>query len=61
MGDDGVETFTKNLIKKEGVLLLPSSIYKSNFGPSTENHFRISYGRANMPEALDRLKKFIKK
>ena len=61
LGDDGVESFTKNLIKQEGVLLLPSSIYKSNFGPSTENHFRISYGRINMPKALDRLKRFIEK
>lgn len=35
-----------------GVLLLPSSIYRSELGPVPQDHFRIGFGRANLPEGL---------
>lgn len=44
------ELMADRLVEEAGVLILPGSFYGSD--PS---HFRIGYGRANMPEALDRL------
>jgi aspartate/methionine/tyrosine aminotransferase len=51
-GGDGVEAFTTRLIEEAGVLLLPSSIYRSELGPVPANHFRIGFGRTAVPEAL---------
>ena len=58
-GEDGADVFCENLIKEESILLLPSSVYMSDILKSPENHFRIGYGRKNMPEALELVKKFI--
>ena len=60
-GPEGVEVFCENLIKEKSVLLLPSSVYNSNLINSPNNHFRIGYGRLNMPEGLSQLKNFIDK
>ncbi len=51
-GADGVEQFTERLVEETGVLLLPSSIYRSELGPVPQDHFRIGFGRHHMPEAL---------
>jgi aspartate/methionine/tyrosine aminotransferase len=51
-GGDGVETFTTRLVEEAGVLLLPSSIYRSELGPVPANHFRIGFGRSAVPDAL---------
>lgn len=53
--DKNVESFCIDLINKKGVLLLPSTIY--NFD---DKHFRIGFGRKNMPETLKRLEEYIK-
>jgi hypothetical protein len=37
------------------VLLLPGSLYRPDC-----NHFRIGFGRKNLPEALDRFDAFIR-
>ena len=47
--------FVDDLMTKEGVMLLPASVYKF-----PGNYFRIGFGRKDMPEALNRLEKFIK-
>ena len=44
------DDFCSKLVEKEGILLLPSSAFM--YG---DNHFRIGFGRKNMPEALARL------
>jgi len=44
------ERFCTRLVDKAGVLLLPSSAFM--YG---DNHFRIGFGRKNMPEALSQL------
>lgn len=49
-----VESFAQHLIEKEGVLLLPGSVYD---WPGS--YFRIGFGRKNMPEALKRLERFL--
>lgn len=46
--------FCMNLRDKEGVLLLPGSIFDYN-----NQHFRLGFGRQNMPEALDRFSRFL--
>ena len=53
-GED-VSVFCDALLKAKGVLLVPAPI----FGLDT-NHFRIGYGRINMPEALRKLSEFLK-
>lgn len=48
-----IDRFCDELVEQEGVLLLPGS----KFGLDG-NHFRIGFGRADMPEALERLERF---
>ncbi len=49
-----IEEFAEQFFKQEGVLLLPGTVYDH-----PGNHFRISFGRKNMPEALGRLEHFV--
>jgi aspartate/methionine/tyrosine aminotransferase len=53
LADVPVDTFAAELVEAEGVLLLPGS----QFG-YPGNHFRIGFGRENLPEALARLEAF---
>ena len=53
-GAESIDEFCATLIKESGVLLLPASVYDY-----PGKHFRIGYGRKNMPEALEKLKVFI--
>src|SRR3989338_3941644 len=50
-GSCSIETFCERLVNKQDVLLMPASIYDYS-----SNHFRIGFGRKNMPECLDQLK-----
>lgn len=50
-----VESFIEDLIHKEGVLLLPGSVYDY-----PGNYFRIGFGRSNLPEALERLDNYVR-
>ena len=52
LGGDGVEVFAERLVEEAGVLLLPSSIYRSEVGAVPTDHFRIGLGRRFVPEAL---------
>ena len=52
---EDVREFCKNLVEKENVLLLPGTVFED-----TRNHFRIGFGRKNLPEAVSRLEKFLK-
>jgi aspartate/methionine/tyrosine aminotransferase len=54
LGDDSVDRFAADLVETEGVLLLPGS----EFG-HLGNHFRIGFGRTDLPEALARLDAFV--
>ncbi len=51
---EGIESFCSRLLASTGVLLLPGSVYDD-----AGNHFRIGFGRANMPEALERVEHFM--
>lgn len=53
-GSDSVNLFCDRLVSKQNVLLMPASIYDYD-----SNHFRIGFGRRNMPECLQQLKEFL--
>ncbi|NVM18405.1 MAG: aminotransferase class I/II-fold pyridoxal phosphate-dependent enzyme [Candidatus Lokiarchaeota archaeon] len=53
--NESAEVFCLNLLKKKSVLLMPSTNY--DYG---DRHFRIGFGRKNMPEALQKLEDFLK-
>jgi aspartate/methionine/tyrosine aminotransferase len=54
-GAEGVEEFTRRLVEEAGVLLLPSSVYRSDLGPVPQDHFRIGFGRLIVPRAIEAL------
>ena len=60
-GDDGVEEFTRRLVEEAGILLLPSSIYRSDVGEVPANYFRLGLGRRFVPEAMDKLRDWLNK
>ena len=49
----GIDAWAADLVKAEGVLLLPAS----RFGDPSD-HFRIGFGREDLPDALARLEAF---
>jgi aspartate/methionine/tyrosine aminotransferase len=49
-----IDAFAEDLIAKEGVLLLPGSIYDF-----PGNYFRLGFGRKDLPEALARLERYL--
>ena len=51
-GAEGVEQFTRTLLEESGVLLLPSTIYRSELGPKPNDRFRLGYGRKGLDEGL---------
>lgn len=51
-GSEGVDRWPTGLVERTGVLLLPSSIYKSELTQTPNDRFRIGYGRANLEEGL---------
>ncbi len=53
-GVEPVDAFCESVIKQKGVLLMPASVYDHQ-----SQHFRIGYGRKNMPEALAQFKQFL--
>jgi hypothetical protein len=50
-----VDIFCLDLLKEKSELLMPSTNY--DYG---DRHFRIGFGRKNMPEALQMLEQYIK-
>jgi aspartate/methionine/tyrosine aminotransferase len=52
--DGAVESFCHELVRRKGVLLLPGNLYGHH-----GNHFRIGFGRQDMPAALEALEPFI--
>jgi len=56
LADKSSSDLCKELIEEQSVLLLPDSVYDYN-----GNNFRIGFGRTNMPEALGRFDRYLKK
>jgi aspartate/methionine/tyrosine aminotransferase len=55
LGED-IEVFCDSLVRAVGVLLLPGTVYDD-----PGNHFRIGFGRKNLPEAMGRLEDFLQR
>jgi aspartate/methionine/tyrosine aminotransferase len=49
-----VDAFCSDLLEKNGVLLLPGTVYGSRY-----NAFRIGFGRRNLSDALERLEAYL--
>jgi aspartate/methionine/tyrosine aminotransferase len=58
-GRGGVEVFCKDLVKENGVLLLPASIYRSELMRAPDDRFRIGFGRANIDAGLTAFREFV--
>ena len=54
LGDESIDDVAARLVEAEGVLLLPGS----QFG-HPGNHFRIGFGREDLPAAVERLEAFL--
>ena len=50
-GEVSAYDFCQDLVKAENTMLLPSVVYDYD-----DRHFRLGFGREDMPEALERLK-----
>lgn len=53
-GEDAAD-FCRKVVDGAGVLLLPGDLYD----PAYRSHFRIGFGRKNLPEAVDKLESFL--
>lgn len=53
-GMEPIDSFCDKLVRKKSVLLMPASVYNYN-----SQHFRIGFGRKNMPLCLEQLKAFL--
>ena len=51
-GREGVDAFAKGLVEEGGVLVLPSSIYRSDLGEVPNDRFRIGLGRRGLDAGL---------
>jgi aspartate/methionine/tyrosine aminotransferase len=52
--DGPIDEFTKRLVDAHGVLLLPGSVFDH-----PGDHFRLGFGRTDLPQALARLDAFL--
>ena len=60
LGADGVEAFTRDLVREAGVVLLPASMYRSALAPVPADRFRIGVGRVGAEPALEALDAFLR-
>jgi aspartate/methionine/tyrosine aminotransferase len=51
--DVPIERFAEDLVGQTGTLIMPGTVFAD-----AGNHFRIGFGRSNMPEALERLETY---
>jgi len=59
LGADGVEEFCRRAVHEDGVLLLPASVYRSDLADVPSDRFRIGMGRADVPDSLLALSRFL--
>jgi aspartate/methionine/tyrosine aminotransferase len=53
LADRPIDEFADDLVRQTGVLILPGSLFED-----TGNHFRVGFGRSNLPAGLERLERF---
>ena len=59
LGAEGVEVFARRLVEEAGVLVLPSTIYRSDLGETPQDRFRIGFGRTGLDEGLAALEGYL--
>ncbi|HEY9040474.1 MAG TPA: pyridoxal phosphate-dependent aminotransferase [Roseovarius sp.] len=59
LGPEGVQEFARRLVEEAGVLVLPSTIYRSELGPTPNDRFRIGFGRTGLDEGLAALEGYL--
>jgi aspartate/methionine/tyrosine aminotransferase len=55
LGDQPVEQFCQEVLEKQGVMIVPGSLFDF-----PGNHFRLGLGRKNLPEAFERVAAYLK-
>ena len=55
-GDFNSLDFCQKIVKEANIMLLPSTVYDYD-----DKHFRLGFGRENMPEALQKLEEYLDK
>lgn len=60
-GKEGVEEFTRRLVKEAGVLFLPASIYRSELNKVPANCMRVGYGRSYVPQGIAAMRNWMKR
>jgi len=58
-GREGVETFCRELVEREGVFFAPASLFRSSLAETPKDRFRVGIGRANPEPALAALERFL--
>jgi aspartate/methionine/tyrosine aminotransferase len=53
--DWSVEEFAGKLVEQEGVLIVPGTVFEF-----PGNHFRVGLGRPSLPDALERMERFVR-
>jgi aspartate/methionine/tyrosine aminotransferase len=51
-GREGVEAFTARMVEECGVLLLPSSVFRSDLAPVPDDCVRVGFGRSHVPRGV---------
>jgi aspartate/methionine/tyrosine aminotransferase len=59
-GKEGVEELCRRLVEREGVLLLPASVYASQVATVSTDRFRIGLGRRDPGPALEAFDRFLR-
>jgi aspartate/methionine/tyrosine aminotransferase len=55
-GPDGVESLCSGLLRRQGVLLLPASLYRSELLATPSDRFRIGFGRSDLARGLQAMR-----
>jgi aspartate/methionine/tyrosine aminotransferase len=59
LGTDGVEAFATRMVEESGIVVLPSSIYRSSLGPTPTDRFRIGFGRTYTKDGLEAMRQHL--
>jgi aspartate/methionine/tyrosine aminotransferase len=60
-GRDGVEDFTARMVEECGVLLLPSSVFRSELVPVPDDCVRVGFGRSHVPQGVAVMREWLRR
>lgn len=59
-GRDGVERFTAQMVEECGVLLLPSSVFRSELAAVPDDCLRVGFGRSHVPKGVEVMREWLR-